>query len=257
MVLNVQFLLFESPKIPNLQGMDWLHIESLIPHDRFLTLRDEVAQHCFALRLKQGDAVGLVNGCGGRAHCIVATVTRSVVVVEVLQYTVEQRPSDVVLCLSLLDSRERMEFAIEKCTELGVMRIALLATSRSQQRSIRIGRLRQKIHAAVIQSGRSWLPTIDEPVPLQQALDNVKLHTIIVGNQQGAPASALRAPVAVFVGPEGGFSHQESALLLEAGARQWRVSSNRLRTETAAVVLTAAVVQALETGSALPGHHEG
>ncbi len=223
--------------------MDWLVEESLTADMHDVQLEGDVVEHCHALRLSPNDYVGLLNGRGLRARCIVRDVARRSVRVEVLEVNQEPAPPDVVLCLSILDARDRLEYAIEKCTELGTTRIILVVADRSQQRTVRIDRLHQKLLAAVRQSGRAWIPTIEGPLSLQHTLERLPAYHIIVGDQQGASPHAVRMPAAVVVGPEGGFSERERMWLSESKATLWRIGSNRLRTETAAVVVTAAVVQ--------------
>jgi 16S rRNA (uracil1498-N3)-methyltransferase len=250
------FLRCECSKIPKLQGMDWLLVPTLSMADRTVALHGDTVKHCHALRLKPGDDVGLVNGRGIRARGSVLSVERKQVVVSVMNLQEEPPSHDIVLCLAVLDSRERLEFAIEKTTELGVTRIIVLSSDRSQHRNVRLDRLEQKVFAAVMQSGRAWIPVITGPLNLDEALAAVRSHTIIVGSQQGASPSALRANCAIFVGPEGGFSQREINVLAGAGAQPWRVGLNRLRTETAAVVLTAAVIHSLDAGETLTGDYK-
>jgi 16S rRNA (uracil1498-N3)-methyltransferase len=128
---------------------------------------------------------------------------------------------------------DRLEWAVQKLTEVGVDRIVVLETGRSVVRwdddgraARRLGRIRRVAREAAMQSRRVWLPSVDGPVPFAQA---AAWPGACVADAAGDPPT-LASP-AVLVGPEGGWTDQEEAAALPRVA----VGDGVLRTETAAV----------------------
>jgi 16S rRNA (uracil1498-N3)-methyltransferase len=224
--------------------MDWLRIDHTPKAGLPLTLTGDTLRHALALRLREGEAVGLLDGRGGRAEGRVVTATRTTCVVSVRLVEDVAPPVDLTIAIGVLDNRDRMEFAIEKCTELGVRRIVLLDCQRSQRHTIRMERLLQKAEAAMIQSGRAWMPELIGPISVHTCLDTFPDATVIVGDQYGSTPSSCSVPALILVGPEGGFASEEQAHIATRNPVMWRIGDNRLRSETAAIVLIAAAVMA-------------
>lgn len=221
--------------------MDWLRYDAPMRPGERVRLSDEVARHAAALRLRHGEAVGLLDGRGCRAMGVIMQSGRSV---DVDVRSVEQvdRGRDVTVAVGMLDHRDRMEYAVEKCTELGVRRIVVLDCVRSQRHGIRLDRLRQKAEAAMVQSGQAWMPNVDGPFTVEEFCATLTADIrVIVGDQFGASPTSVGLPVVVMVGPEGGFTDGECMTIASHDPVRWRIGNERLRTETAAVVLTAAV----------------
>lgn len=221
--------------------MDWLRNDAPMRVGERVRLADDVARHAAALRLRDGDAVGLVDGRGCRATGVIVQTGRQIDV-EVRRVEQVERARDVTVAIGMLDHRDRMEFAVEKCTELGVRRIVVLDCVRSQRHGVRLDRLVQKAEAAMVQSGQAWLPEVTGPVTVEAfcATLTPEVH-VVVGDQFGASPTPVALPAVVMVGPEGGFTDDELAMIASHDPLRWCIGTERLRTETAAVVLTAAV----------------
>ena len=125
---------------------------------------------------------------------------------------------------------------VQKLTEIGVAGIVLLHCERStvrwdDDRAVRpLTRLRRVAKEAAMQSRRVWLPTVNGPLPLPEAL---VLDEVVMAEPSGVPADVLGwAPRTVVIGPEGGFTAAERA---DAPAMV-ALGPNVLRVETAALV---------------------
>lgn len=186
--------------------------------------------------------MGLLDGRGTTARCVVTASEKGSCDVRVMSIRRESLPSDITVAIGVPDHRDRLEFALEKCTELGVRRIVLLECQRSQRQNVRMDRLQQKIEAAMLQCGRAWMPEIVGPMSVQTCLDTFADAKVIIGDQHGEHPSALTLPAMLMVGPEGGFTDDERLRIDARTPRTWRIGDHRLRTETAAVVLTAAAM---------------
>ncbi len=221
--------------------MDHIYIRECEPTHTTAPLSADAVRHIAALRLRDGEQVKVLNGRGLIARC---TVQRqegvlSLVVTDTLMIP---KPPSLTLVMSVLDNRDRYEFALEKATELGITRFIPLLAERSQHHRVNHDRLVAKAIAALTQCGVAWLPDILPAV----GVDRVDWsETIIMGDDQGAPPNTadLTGDVCVVVGPEGDFSDREKSLLTnDLRTKRWAIGRNRLRAETAAIALIANVV---------------
>ena len=203
----------------------------IVPHDA------ELMRHVAALRLRDGEHVRVLNGKGLVARCTVRRLAQQTELL-ISEYLQHERPHERTLALGVLDNRDRFEFAVEKVTELGITRIVPLLCDHSQHVRTSTERLRSKAIAALTQSGNPWLPSIDEPTSLHNLVCS---GSVILGDAEGQPPGPLPAgPLMFLVGPEGGFSQRELDYIhRELKPITWRIGSNRLRAETAAIALVA------------------
>jgi 16S rRNA (uracil1498-N3)-methyltransferase len=148
---------------------------------------------------------------------------------------------ELVLAPALLKGT-RMDLVVEKATELGVQRVAPVATRHAVSRTGHLERWRRIAVAAAKQSGRTRVPDIDEPVPLATlvaapwpGLRLVPWEGDVDDRLDALPARAAAA-VAV-VGPEGGLAEDEMALARAHGFVPVTLGPRRLRAETAAIVI--------------------
>ncbi|GMV52367.1 MAG: 16S rRNA (uracil(1498)-N(3))-methyltransferase [Chlorobi bacterium] len=221
--------------------MDNLY-DSIPENDDLLKPSADTIQHLKSLRLRSGSTVQVLNGKGLTALCRIETPG----VLRVISRTLAPEPVVTVLCLGITDSKSRIEFTVEKATELGITHIVPVHTERSQFFRTSVERLRLKCVAALMQSGNPWLPQIHEPVGLGEATAFCLQHgaKLIYGSQNAEDSNVdhvRSVPVALFIGPEGGFTLAEEAHLQRLHATAVRLGKYRLRTETAAIAMMAAV----------------
>jgi len=213
------------------------------------------AHHAVAVRrLREGERVVLTDGCGTAAIGVVTSTGKRVFAVTVEDVSREERPEPAITVVQALPKGERGELAVEVLTEVGVDRIVPWAASRSV--AVWKGERAAKSHAkwcatareAAKQSRRSWLPTV---TPLAATADLAALVAgadlaVVLHEDATAPLSAVHVPasgrVVVVVGPEGGITPDELAVLTDAGARVVRLGAEVLRTSTAGVVAVAALL---------------
>ena len=203
------------------------------------TLHGDEFKHARALRLREGDTVLLSNGKGLAATARVTSPARdhlNCTVREFLPAFGEQQHAHT-LALGVLQSRERFEFALEKAVELGVAAVVPLLTEFSQTSRLRRDRLELKMLAAMKQCKRSVLPTLQPAVTLADFLADCQLKTLILCDAAGERSmNNLSDSAVLLVGPEGGFSAAERALILADDRTQLLgLGPRRLRAETAAL----------------------
>ncbi|NIA22045.1 MAG: RsmE family RNA methyltransferase [Anaerolineaceae bacterium] len=206
-------------------------------------------------RLGTGAEVELFDGCGRLARCRLVRLDRRRAELEVLE-TAESEPPRLQLTIAAAVAKgNRMDFLVEKVTELGATALWPLVTARGsvtdcgQQKQLS---WRRRSIEACKQCGRLFLPRIGPPLGLDEAIARMQAEPFdlvlladlsgeakAVGEVLGEAGAARR--LIGLVGPEGGFSDSERRRLLALGGRAVRLAPTVLRVETAAVALAAAV----------------
>ncbi|HZA60463.1 MAG TPA: RsmE family RNA methyltransferase [Actinomycetota bacterium] len=202
-----------------------------------------------SLRLAPGDALTSSDAHGALVMCRVVEVGRDRLDAVVEERTVEAAPVPRVSVLLAAPKGERLSWAVQKLTEIGVDGITILEAERSVRRwsGERAARLPERLdavaRAAAKQSGRRFLPEVAGPVPWDVAMEGALGEGTVILLWEGAHAGLLRLvpdpppPVlSLFVGPEGGIPQERAEAARDGGALLASLGSTLLRTETAALV---------------------
>lgn len=221
-----------------------------------LALGEEAAVHLTrVLRLKAGAPLAVFDGEGREHEASIRAIAGSRVEVQLGPARASPAPSPLAVTLAQGISRaERMDYAIQKATELGVTRIVPLLCERSVVRLDAAQAARKLEHwqgvatAAAGQCGRADLPEIlpARRLPEHLALirDTPGMRLVLApGAAQGLKDLPATRAVEILIGPEGGLADEEIALAALAGFERVRLGPRVLRTETAA----AAAIAALQT----------
>lgn len=213
-------------------------------NETHIRLKDQEAKHAAkVLRKNAGDTITITDGNGCRYQGIIESIAKNGVVVEISDTIRFRKPNPArVLALGMIKKRDRLEFAVEKATELGISEFILFRGDHSESFKIRNNRVQAAILSAMKQSLRVFLP----PVKIAESMDELlatysSSDTVIVHADQKGKSTEYKLPeterLLMVVGPEGGFSEREHSLLKQAGAKGLRLGDYRLRTETAAMVM--------------------
>ena len=211
-------------------------------------------RHVAALRLRDGDAVTLFDGQGGEWSAELRRVARDSASARLLAWHDIERESPLATTLALgISSGDRMDFAIQKATELGISRVQPLATMRSvvrlkeERAERRIAHWRAVAIAACEQSGRNRVPMIE---PVSSLLEFVSIPApglkILLSPDADKTLRDLGAAAAVtlLIGAEGGLTPEEREDALRCGYIPMRFGPRVLRTETAPLAVLAAIQSA-------------
>jgi 16S rRNA (uracil1498-N3)-methyltransferase len=206
------------------------------------------------LRLREGDAVQIFDGIGNECHGVIAELSGKRVIVGDISTTNINRESPLHITLAqALSSSEKMDWVIQKATELGVTEIQPLATERSvaklsnERVEKRVEHWQQVAIAACEQCGRNVLPTIHAPIDIMMWLQQTRTSpdTKFILLPDGASSLSSQAKplgnITLLIGAEGGFAPAESESALLCGFTPIRMGARVLRTETAAVAGLAAL----------------
>lgn len=218
-----------------------------------LALPPGAARHVQVLRMQPGEPITLFNGQGGQWLATVLRMGRSDVVVRVTAHeTVECEAAREVTLAIGMPANERMDWLVEKATELGVARIVPLHTQHGVLRLVGERAQKKQAHwravaqAACEQCGRNRVPVVeavrDLGTFLPQATGERAVLSLAEGSVPARQAFAGGAPLTVLIGPEGGLSASEDAQARAAGFAPVTLGTRVLRAETAALAaLTLAI----------------
>jgi 16S rRNA (uracil1498-N3)-methyltransferase len=218
--------------------------------DTELTLPEGAARHAMVRRVQPGDALTLFDGSGCDWAATVRAVTRHSVSVQVGQaQRVQRELATPVTVAAVMPANERMDWLVEKATELGALHIQPLHSERSVLRLQGERAERKRLHwqaiaqAACEQCGRAVVPQVAEVASLQawlQALGGASAQAParwLLSLQPDARPAPERGPPAgplcLLSGPEGGFTAEEEAAARSAGFVAIDLGPRVLRAETA------------------------
>lgn len=211
-----------------------------------LRLPESDSRHCIrVLRMTAGDVVCVVDGRGTRFVCRLVDDHPKHTAVEIICR--EQVPpvwtNHITVMVAPTKLNDRMEWLVEKLVEIGVNRIVPVRCRHSERKEIKRERLEKIAVSAMKQSLKTVLPDIPEMMALTEAVGRYDAPQKFVGYCDTTAGRALLArcytpgeDVIILIGPEGDFSPEEIAMLVEHGYTPVTMGDNRLRTETAALV---------------------
>jgi 16S rRNA (uracil1498-N3)-methyltransferase len=222
---------------------------------RSLALPAGAARHVQVLRLQPGEEVTLFNGEGGQWQAVIERIGRSDVQVRATAFEDIEREADIAVHLAVgLTANERMDWLMEKATELGVASIQPLVTARSVLRVAGERAQKKRDHwqavavAACEQCGRNRVPKVHEPVGFGEwiaAPPSVEEKIVLSLSEQTRRLSgsslAKRGECLVLSGPEGGLEPREEQAALDAGFSAMSLGPRVLRAETAPIALLGAL----------------
>lgn len=233
-------------------------------------LTPEATRHIQVLRLQPGEEITLFNGRGGEFFAQIKSISRKEAWVHIFRYDLIERESPVrVHILMGMPANERMDWLIEKVTELGLIELTPLMTQHSVVRFELERGLKKVQHwqsiafSACAQSGRNTSPIINSPTSLKDwlllAKSPVQLESVACANPnltalkyffslnahavpfvnhfdriKASCTNAQRHVILAF-GPEGGWSLEEESSLLREGFSPVHLGNRTLRAETAAI----------------------
>ncbi len=211
------------------------------------SLPDEEAHHLIhVLRLARGDRVQVTDGKGGLAICEVLQLSKKSAILQIV--TKEQCPQParkLHIAIAPTKNMDRLEWLVEKATEIGVNRITPILCKHSERKVLNTERLRKIAIAAAKQSRHYWFPMLDELCPfdgfIQQGFSGRKyIAHCHKGSKEHLSEIAKEEQVTILIGPEGDFNPAEVELALQQEFTPVSLGENRLRTETAALVAVVA-----------------
>ena len=206
-------------------------------------LDEEESRHLVkVLRKKQGDPVQLTNGKGQIFECVILEVNPKKTSLKVLSFSeVPQDDFHIHLAIAPTKSPDRMEWMVEKITEIGFHELTLLESMNSERSFLKTERLHKKMISACKQSLKYRIPTIHQTTKLSALIrskefENFQKFIAYVDEDHQNHLLDLAKPKGkylILIGPEGDFDPKEIKEAIEAGFLPVSLGKSRLRTETA------------------------
>ena len=207
-------------------------------------LSEEESKHAIrVLRLQLHDEVLLVDGKGGKYTAQITDANSKKTILQITQSQQEFGKRNHFLHLAVAPTKniERLEWFLEKATELGIDTITPIICDRSERKDVKTERLNKIITSAVKQSIKAYHPLVHEAISFKQFMQQgLAGNGFIAHCMEGEKPllAQLVKPLGhyiILIGPEGDFTPQELALAQAAGYTGISLGEARLRTETAAL----------------------
>lgn len=220
------------------------------------------------LRMKIGDQLELLDGTGKVYHAEISKITRDKIACKILSEKIEDTDSKIKVTIAqALPKGRKMDFMIEKCTELGVHRIIPIITERSVAKSTKLERWQKIAKESAEQCGRAIIPEIapltklEEVLKLRNQFDlgltpwelekkislKQALKDFLISQSPNIQIPITQSPnILILIGPEGGFSQKEIESAEQAGFTPITLGKRILRTETAGIAILAMINYELE-----------
>ncbi len=212
-----------------------------------LKLSKEEAHHAFkVLRLTQGNKINIIDGKGRFVVAEIVTVNKNELLFSIIKSTIADQPKvNIHVAIAPTKSNERIEFFLEKATEIGISEITPLLAKNSERKMIKPERWQKIITAAAKQSNNLHFPILNELTKFDDFLkqhDSNEVQYFIAHCENDENKKELKNEVkdlkniCILIGPEGDFTVDEIKNSLQNNYIPVSIGQTRLRTETAGIV---------------------
>ena len=208
-----------------------------------LALNEEQSKHAIkVLRMHSGDVIEVLDGKGKIYTCkILDAYSKSCGVAIIDEKTFEKRTYSIEIVLAPTKNMDRIEWFVEKAIEVGIDKITLIQTSRTERKKVRLDRLQKIAISAMKQSKTYYLPEITELLSFDEVVNSPfngeRFIAHCIDNDKHHLKNCLSANgnAQILIGPEGDFTESEIEMALKNNFKPVSLGENRLRTETAAL----------------------
>lgn len=210
-------------------------------------INNEEQQHIIkVLRMRDGDEIFVTDGKGNLAkgNLVIEGKKVNLEVTEIKKQLPDFTPK-LHIAIAPTKNIDRIEFFVEKATEMGISEITFLNTEKTERKNLNTEKIRKQAIAASKQSLRMHFPMIHEMVKLSDFIKNLTPeNTFLAHCHESLERVNLTyilpiEQVTFLIGPEGDFSEKEIQMLAEKGIKAVSLGDQRLRTETAGVFVAA------------------
>ncbi|SDR97770.1 16S rRNA (uracil1498-N3)-methyltransferase [Mucilaginibacter mallensis] len=212
-------------------------------HPQYFLSEEESKHAVRVLRLNVGDKVQLIDGRGGlyTAEIKDAHPKRTILQITDVVTGFNKRNHYLHIAIAPTKNIERLEWFLEKATEIGIDEISLIICQRSERKEAKVDRLNKIITSAIKQSLKAYHPILNEPEPLSKLLSRSFDGQKFIAHCEESDKSNLKQDISlngkylILIGPEGDFSPKEIEDALHNDFKAITLGQSRLRTETAAL----------------------
>ena len=225
-------------------ALPFFYSEEISTATKSYVLNEETSKHVVqVLRMQNGEQLQIANGKG---YLFTAEITdnhknKCAVKIGAHSFT-PAGGKNTTIAISLIKNAHRLEWFLEKATEIGITEIIPIICTRTEKQHFRTDRMKGILISAMLQSQQSWLPILHEPTKFSTVVKETKnTQKFIAHCEDDQPKTELytRHPfkdAIILIGPEGDFTIDEIELALQYNFEPAALGNTRLRTETAALV---------------------
>ena len=211
---------------------------------------EEAAHASRVLRLESGDEVFLIDGTGCFFKAQLTLVTKGRCLYDIVERLPQEKTWNGRIAVAMAPTKviDRVEWTLEKATEIGIDEFSLLNCAFSERRNVKLERLDKIVVAAVKQSRMAWKPLLNDLQPFEGFVNRPRkgakyiAHCYAEIDKKDLYGELLQLngdeEVTILIGPEGDFSIDEVRLAMRKGYVPVSLGQSRLRTETAALAAT-------------------
>jgi 16S rRNA (uracil1498-N3)-methyltransferase len=221
-------------------SVHYFYEPTILSGNTSFTLNEVSSKHCIqVLRMQQNDRLDITNGKGFLFEATISAPHKKNTVVSILTEKQVAAPTqNLSLGIALLKNATRLEWLIEKATEMGVRTIIPIICERTIFEKFKLDRMQNIIQSAMIQSQQTWLPQIANPVKFKEVIAQQKnAQKLIAHCEPGYKMDIKKVDAGedclLLIGPEGDFSPAEIEWALQNDYQAIHLGPTRLRTETA------------------------
>ena len=230
--------------------MELFFQENLLESTTVIKFSTEESRHIFkVLRKKTGDAITVTNGKGLEWKGEITMLdTRNTLATKTATIFHKKAKSNLHIAIAPTKSNDRIEWFLEKATEIGITHITPILCNHSERRNIKSERFEKILIGALKQSNQFHLPKLNSLTYFSDfvssnSADNKFIAHCREGNKSNLSSyNSLSKDVLILIGPEGDFSREEVELAMKNDFLPIALGSQRLRTETAGIVACHTVV---------------
>ncbi|MDR1720478.1 MAG: 16S rRNA (uracil(1498)-N(3))-methyltransferase [Dysgonamonadaceae bacterium] len=209
-----------------------------------IELPETEAQHCIrVLRMKTGDTIRLTDGAGHCYSAVLSSVSSKSCIAEIrdTQQCPPHWPNFLEIAVAPTKNMERMEWFVEKATEIGINKISFIRCRFSERKELKLSRLEKVAIAAMKQSLKATLPELQALTDFNDCIRSPFRGQQFISHcrpDERQPLCAIYHPgdnCRILIGPEGDFCEEEISDAKRCGFIPVTLGESRLRTETAAL----------------------
>ena len=223
-------------------------------NDNFILSGEDGRHIARSLRMKAGEALTVCDGKCTDYECEIASISGDEVSLNVTEVHPSKGEADVQITVyQSVPKGDKMDGIVQRAVELGAVKIVPVLSERCVSRpdakgqKAKLTRWRKIALESAMQCGRGIIPEVADFVDFQTAVNNTKCDKLILFYEGGgAPIGSMgikcKTAISLFIGPEGGFEESEVETAKSAGALIGSLGPRILRTQTASLAATAAIM---------------
>ncbi len=211
----------------------------------YYTLNAEESKHCVrVLRLVEGGEVSLVDGRGNYYRGIIDKAAVQGCRIRCIEKITGYGKRNFYIHIAIAPTKniDRIEWMLEKCTEIGIDEITMLDTRHSERKTVKEERLEKILISAMKQSVKAYLPKLNPMAGFKQFISSCNEGQKFIAHCHDSDKKRLDevycpgSHAIILIGPEGDFSEEEIEMATQAGFQPITLGNSRLRTETAGMI---------------------